>query len=359
MIRVLIVACCLMLLASSLAYAVERELQWDDGVADEYEYLDIPSHAITYFTPVDWEKAFPVEVRFYGQRYGEVDDIRGQIVVWGPQTEKTATLEEHPDSLVVHARQQFALADVPATPGWFTVPLEVAELPETFVLALYTFSNEERGVKVGLTAPLGQPTHSGTGQVMSEEHIEESHVLREDEREWLMRIVVRSTPYPQEDFTSADLTGAQYSYYDDGEADGFVTMRKNGPMIQVQNDRSRTVDRIYVYAKVVGDWFDTERSGWIYLMDKDLRTIARKPLMYGSFANEPRWNFVDFGETPVPAEFYVLVTPASRLKAELHVGYDASSANQASFYGTAGAFKLWAAEAPEEQTNWMIRAHYH
>ncbi|MCH7471529.1 hypothetical protein IIA79_01055 [bacterium] len=333
-------------------------MRWEDGRADIYDHLEIDGHFVFFNAPEGWDKSFSQELMVYGRRYGEVGSIRATIVIWGAQTKKTAQLEDAEDSLVIYGRKQFPLADAPDEPAWFSIPLDVIELPEEFAVSLFTYSNEERGLEIGLSRATKEPSHSSSGKPGLPESEEGELALRFDGREWLIRMKIRSTLIPGETIDAGDLTGSQFTFYDDGEAEGFTTVQKHGPMIHVENSRSKTVDRIYVYAKVEGDWYKTERTAGVYLLDSRFAIIARSSLSYNGYTSEPSWNYASFDDAKVPSEFYVLIEPASRPQVILLIGYDSSGINNASAFGTAGALLNWELQAPEENTNWMIRVRY-
>ena len=106
------------------------------------------------------------------------------------------------------------------------------------------------------------------------------------------------------------------------------------------------------------DWFNTDRSAGVYLLDARYGIVYRTALPFNRYTSTASWAYVSIPDIIVPEEFYVLVEPVSRPYLKLNIGYDSSGVNQASFFGTPGAMLNWATEAPEESTNWMIRVEY-
>lgn len=369
---------CVIMLAAMLALAAtgraawadERVLQWDNGVAELFIHEEKTSHLVTFTSPKEWDKTFPVEVMFYGKRYGDVGRIKGTVVIWGPQTTKTAQVEDIPESLVIYARQTFELAAVPEQPGWFTVPVETLELPKEFAVSVFTYSTDDRGVELGLTGETSAKSHSTSAkpEPITEEELSEAREkdkplkggfkLRDDGREWMLRIKVRPSPQKEDAFTSEQLSGEDFTLFDDGSAEGWLNIQKNGPMLHVVNHSKRQVDRIYVYAKAEGDWFNTDRAATIYILDSRFNIVSRAQLPYRRYTAEPTWNYASFERTTAPKEFYILVTPNSRPKVGLLLGYDTTGKNLASLFGTPGAQLPWDIDAPFESTNWMIRIKY-
>lgn len=176
--------------------------------------------------------------------------------------------------------------------------------------------------------------------------------------DWLIQAHVSNTIAPPEVVTAADLSSADYFYTDDGTADGYITSQKHGPMVTFDAGSGKTIDRVYVYGQLVGDWFKCEKLATAYLLDKDFRIISREVLRYDRFVNEPAWGSVVFHDVKVTGQFYVLVEPLAKLDVQLEIGYDTGSENCGSLWGTPGSIGTWDTVAPEEMTNWMIRVHY-
>jgi len=361
------------------ARADDRVLQWDDGVAEQFAWEQFNGHYIEFAVPSDWTFAFPVEVTFYGRRFGEVGERRGTVVIWGPQTDKTPHLKDLPNAPIVYGRKQFALSDVPSDGGWVTVPIDVFQLPPTFGVSVFTYSTDQAGVEIGLSKPTGHMSHSAslTPVGPAEDEEEKKPVLpqpsygmpkgkpdtskipfRIDAREWMVRIKIRPTPSAEAEVPLSELTAPNVAYFDDGNAEGFVTTQKYGMMVHFSTAQKHKVNRIYVYAKAQGDWFRTERGATIYLLDAKLAIVFRGQLPYKRFIHEPSWNYLDVPDVVVPADYYALIEPISRPELSLLLGYDSSGENKGSEYGTVGAKFRWGVEAPEEKTNWMVRVRY-
>ena len=355
---------------SRFALADERVLQWDNGVADIFIHQESNSHMVLFDAPKEWATTFPVEAMFYGKRYGDVGNITGVVVIWGPQTEETAKLANRPDNLVIYSRQPFKLSSVPEQPGWFTVPLQTLELPPHFAVSVFTYSTAERGVELGLTGETSAKSHStsikpeAVNADMLKKLIEKGKdvpgtiKLRDDGREWMLRIKVRPTLLQEEAFTSEQLTGEDFVGFDDGSVDGWLSVQKFGPMLHVSNSGKRSIDRIYVYAKAEGDWFNNDRAATVYILDARYNIVTRAQMPYTRFTDVPSWGYVSLSKAKIPEEYYVLVTPNCRPKLGLLIGYDTSGTNKASLFGTPGANLHWNVDAPFEKTNWMIRVKY-
>jgi hypothetical protein len=346
MIKSMLLGCVLAVLALGAAFAEEGLLSWDNGTALGMEGLQFEGHYIHFDKPAGWDHIFPVEASFYGQRYGDVGATRGTLTIWGPQSEKTRKLEDAEAGWVIYYRKQFQLADVPEQPGWVTLPLDTVELPDKFAVTVFTYSGADSGIKLGVAPGSSGSSHSCSVAPKQMEKGEGELAFRLDGGEWMLRIQVRSTLDPEVSLTSEQLAGSGFSHYDDGSSDGFVTFQRFGPLVRISSPHGRTVKRVYLYGKVEGDWFNTTRSAAVFLLDSRLKIIDRQALPYKNYTNEPAWHYIAFNSVPVPDDFYVLVEPASRSKVKLWLGYDGSGSNNASYFGTVGAFKTGAVKRP-------------
>lgn len=351
------------------AFAEEMYLQWDDGVADSYSFTPDRAHFIYFQTPEDWTDSLCSSVRFYGRSFGDVSGIFGTVVVYAPPEDRDTILgssDEH--RMQVLARNQFRLSDVPEDGGWLDVSVDPVKVDGEFGIAIYTFSTEENGVEIGLSAPTAVETHSGdfwmtkvridkevgTDVIRTSDFIE----LRHDTCEWMIRAFVSPTVAPPEQIELTELDGSNIGSHDDGEADSFHTSQRYGPIVRFDAAEGARVNGVYVMAYLEGDWFETDREASVYLMDDALRILQRKKLAYNKYATEPAWGLVEFDDIAVTGVFYILVEPVSRPAVKMYIGCDTSGENQGSLWGTAGTILAWDSEAPEESANWMIRVRF-
>lgn len=346
------------------ALADELVLQWTGDEAASFDYLADYAHFTYFESPEDWDDVLCSEVQFFCRRFGDTGNVFGTVVVYGPPEDKVEFRGGSRESrLVVLARNQFKLADVSEEGEWTTVPVDPISVGGELAVVVYTYSNEERGVELGLAPTSGEESHSArfhmTHVTTSDETTLTDHYRwRADMSEWMIRVRVSSTVAPATPVDPGELEGPEFGYMDDGVAEEFYTSQKFGPMVRFSNDAGQTVDRVYVHAHLTGDWFETEREASVYLLDSDLRILQRKRLKYSSYATEPAWGLVSFDSIAVTAEFYVLVEPVSRTDVQMLIGCDESGENMGSQWGTAGSILAWSTEAPEESANWMIRVHY-
>lgn len=364
----------LVVLAGLCAWAVpvlaeEQFLQWDNGEANSFSFAEDRAH-LTYFeTPIDWEDTLCSAIRFYGRRFGDVTGIYGTVVVYAPPEEMTTirgSSDEH--RLQVLARNQFELMEVPEEGGWVDVSVDPVKVIGEFGVVIYTYSTDDHGVELGISEAAAEESHSGEFYMTKiRKKQDDGMVVVEttdhlnwftDQREWMIRALISPTIAPPEQVSAEELTGLRVAAHDDGEAEGFFTSQRYGPIVQFQAAPGSKVDRVYIMAHLEGNWFESDREASVYLMDSELRILQRKKLAYRNYATEPVWSYVEFDSIAVTEEFYVLVEPVSRPDVKMYIGSDTSGQNQGSLWGTAGTVLAWDSEAPEESTNWMIRVRF-
>lgn len=349
-----------LMLVGTVAHAQDRMITWDSGEFDVFDHQETQGHFIAVGPQSDWKRTFAQSLTFFGKTYGDVGELRASILVIGPQTDKTAKIEDSPDSPVIYSRKQFKITDFAGPDGaWVTVPLDPVEITAGCMVGIFTYSNDDRGLMIGLDHPSDVLSHSSYVAPSKTGSGAYDVIPRTDGRNWMMRLVVRPTLEAESTTTSADLTGNSFSAYDDGTADGFTTMQRYGPILRVRNTATRRVKRIWVYAFIDGDWFNTSSEAAVYLMDSRYAIVNHAQMPYSRFTDQPSWNYVSFPDVPVPDEFLVLIEPFSRPDMNFMIGYDNSEANQMSEFGSVGHAELgWPLDIPQDTTNWMIRVEY-
>jgi len=348
------------------AAADEVILHYGDNPPTEYGNPGEYAFWIDYTTPDEWIDTVCSEVRFFARGYGDNSKTLGSLVLYGPAEDETTLFETEEGRHQILTRKVFDLKDVPADGGWMTIGFDPVKLPAEFAVVIYSYSTEDRGIEIGLTEPnTDAKGKSGYFYIEKVRNVEARETTTGDralffdnDHHWMIQAVTANTLPPVEAISVADISGAGYVYYDDGEADGFITSQRHGPMVKFDAGGTRTVDRVYVYGQLDGAWFQTEKLATAYLLDEDYRIISREVLRYDRFVNEPCWGAIDYKDVRVTGEYYVLIEPLAKLDVELMLGFDSSGENIGSLWGTAGAIGSWDTTAPEELTNWMIRVHY-
>ena len=377
MIRLMTALAASIALLCSHALADEVRLSHAQGPADGFESIEEHAHSIS-FNPADPEVMFVESIRFFGHRYGDVGDLMGSIVIYGAQTEKSKQVVDIPDTQVIYANGFFNLSDVPETPGWVEVPFEIDALPKDgFTVSIYTYSNADRGVKLGLSSSNGTGYSSSyeswpvvvTTKMLEkqknrkrrlsqvEQREEDGIRLRTDGREWLVECIANHSSGLGSEIALADISGRNIDYYDDGSAESYEEFTDYAGLVRFDNSRRRTVDAIYVYGKVEGEFFDTDRNVTVMLLNHDTNIIKRMTIPYTAFSEEGSWARLDVPDTAVTRGYYVFVDPRSEARVKFLLGVD-HSGNKGSIFGGTGAIREWDAVAPEDKANWMVRVHY-
>jgi hypothetical protein len=339
------------------ALAADSVLSRDSGTADTYEKLATDGHYITFNAPA-WPHAFAEELQLFGYRYGKVGDTLGTVVIWDVQPVPNPKPGDPKKQAHLISSKQFKLSLAPEKAGWFSVPLEASELPKSFGVSVFTRSSDAGGLWVGLTSKSKNPSYSSAG-IIKELGAASRIKVRHDGRNWLIRLKVRDSVKPNTSFTTQQVTGKSFAYNDDGTAEGFATAQKDGPIVKFSTDGSHRLRRVFVYAKLDGtDWFHSDRMAGVWVLNQDYGIMCHANLQHSAFTNEPSWSFIDLPDIALPKTFYVLIEPVSRPQSELLVGFDSSSSNHGSYFGSAGALHKWAIEAPEDKCNWMVRVEY-
>lgn len=348
-----IIAICL---AALPAYAQEGHVENTDMPADEFIYLPGEAHLAVFSIPDGWTQAFIQSASFFAERYGDTTDIYGTVVIYGPPEGEWSITGDSEEKLSVLARKLFPLGDIGTQPGWYEVMFDPVELPSEFAIAVFTFSNDERGVSLGLTgraSNMSNSTQISLGK-MSPANID----MRDDGSEWMINAELEPTLRPEGITVSAELAGPHFAMADDGAAEGFLSFQHNGPLVQFTGDKGRTIEKVWVYAQLAGDWFETDKYATVYLMRDDFRLIGRRELSYSGYTNSGSWRSVEFDGVESTEIYYVLIQPNATTRVELQVGYDSSGENLGSYFGTTGGILQWNVEAPEASTNWMVRVQY-
>jgi hypothetical protein len=322
----------------------------------DFEYLHDEAHLTIFQVPEDWDQAFFDYVEIYAERFGKAEGVSGTIVLYGPPAGQATITGDSDQKLTVLSRKLFPLTDLAETAGWYRITFDPLEAPKEFAVAVFTFSTEDGGAKLGLTPRT--PGRSHSTQVSLSQMQSKNIKLRNDGREWLIRAQVQPKLKPQGATTAEGLSGPNFASHDDGTVDGYTTVQEHGPIVKFNAGKGRKVKKVHVFAKVSGDWFETTRFAGVYIMGTDLKLKVRGELKYAAYTNEGSWSSVSFSNVKVSNDFYILLEPKSDPGVQFNIGFDTSSANQGSLYGTQGGPLKWDIKAPEDTTNWMIRVEY-
>lgn len=344
-----------LVLPLAAAQASESELSYVSGGQDIDLSLETQSHYVAMSGPQDWGNRFAQSISLYGYRYGDVGSIKGVVVFWQAPADKTDITTPY----TILGRKLFDLSQAPEKAGWFSVALDPVELPAKFGVSVFTYSNDQRGLKLGLTSKR-RDSMSNSFVMKPDGTLDRKFKpnITRDGREWMLKLTLRSTLEPASSLTSAELSGSGFSFYDDGTADKFVTVQKHGMLLHFDNPERRQIGRVYVYAQAGGDWLKTSRTAAVSILNSEMGILQHMTLPYTAYTNTPSWAYVEVPYINAPTEFYVLVEPNSLPEVQLQVGVDTSSDNKASSWAVIGAHLDWETDAPKASSNWMVRVEY-
>ncbi len=345
----------LLLAFSRPAGASEAVLSHLNDGMDSSTTLESTSHYVAFDAPKGWTNRFSQSLDVYCQRYGDVSGIKGIVVFYQAPTDKTDITTPY----TILGRKLFDLSDAPEQMGWFSVPLDTFELPERFGVAVFTFSNETRGLRVGYTRKV-RDNMSSSYVMKPDGTLDRKYKpnMSREGREWMLRLTLRNTLAPQASLSSGEIHGSMFGGWDDGSAETFVTVQKHGCLVHFKNASPREVSRVYIYGQAAGDWLKSGQNIAVSLLDNEMGILHHVTLPYTAYTNEPSWAYVDFPTTNTPAEFYVLVEPNSRPMAQFEIGTDTSGMNKGSSWAVIGAHLEWETDAPQDKSNFMIRVEY-
>jgi hypothetical protein len=341
------------------AMAASTELSFVNGRGmDSDKMLDAWAHFVLFESPEGWKNTFTQSISLYGTRYGDTTGIQGAIAFWAPPKDP-----DDPESrYTMIGRAGFDLGKVPDSPGWFTVELPVMQLPPVFGVTVYTFSNDNRGYRLGLTErkrdTRSNSFYFGRGQINTDL---KPNITREG-REWMLRLSLRDTLEPVDGIASGDLTGSSFGLHDDGSVDQYTTVQKEGALVRFSNSKARSVKRVYIFGMAQGDWMSSGQKITVSLLSMDMGILHQVALPYTQYTNTPNWSYVDIPRLDIPRDFFVLVEPNSRPLSQFMLGVDTSSLNQYSGWGVVGAKRDWNCDwncdAPQDSSNFMVRVEY-
>ncbi len=316
----------------------ERVLSYDSGEVTDFERLYVEAAKVDFAGVKDWDATYLMGVSIFGRRYGGGSD---------PAKSYTNVAITDAEGKVL-AQKLIPYSQYASEEGWVYVELPSVKIDEPISVVVYPYAREEFGVEIGYTEKSrffrsyqGNPS-SGFTPV-------------EGKFDWMIRITVRNKLEPLVFIDATEISGINYLHYDDGTADGFFTFQRGGAMVGFKNQGYKTLEDVFVYGRVEGDWFTGKPTFRVFLLDHDLRVITSAQCEYSILTEIPHWSNVDFPDTDLPGDFYILLEPVSRPEASLYLGFDTSGGGYPNYYGTVGAFWDWPLSVLQEKTNWMIR----
>jgi hypothetical protein len=317
----------------------EKVLSYDGGEATGYKQLYTEAARVDFQPVKDWKATYLTGVEIYARRYGSGAD---------PKKSYTNVAVTDSEGKVL-TQKLVPYASYPTEAGWVYVDLPTIKVSEVYSVVVYPYARPEFGVEIGCTEKT-KVFRSFQGNPSA------GFKLVEDKTDWMIRADVRSLLEPLRYIDASEISGVNYLHHDDGTADGYFTFQRGGALVGFKNMGFKTLEDVFIYGKVEGDWFATKPTFRVFLLDHDLRVISSVQRDYTVLTEIPHWTNVDFPDTKLPGDFYILVEPVSRPEYKLNIGFDTSGGNNPNYYGTVGAFWDWPLSVLREKTNWMIRA---
>jgi len=340
----------------------EQTLSYDSGKAIGFQKLPAEGARVDFEPVASWEHVYLDRVSVFARRYGSGYDPTRAFA--------NIALTDREGKVLV--QKLLPLSYFSESGDWVDAEFSHFELTAPFSAVIYPYSQEEHGVEVGYAEDSGV-RRSWQGNPSK------GFVPVEDGRDWMIRVVVRNSLEPRHHIPLAEISGTGFLYYDDGKVDGYLTSQRGGVLVGFSRGSARMLKDVYFFGKVGGDWFKLKPTFRVFLLDNDLRVLTSVQRDYAILTEIPQWTSVDFPDTPVNSDFYILIEPVSRPAYELHIGYDSSGKNRASFYGTVGTINDWSevrtrdemitlsrsdvlrppeaalTPLPHENLNWMVR----
>jgi hypothetical protein len=346
---VLAVACGLFVLLSLPAGAIE--LRYDAGTADDYTF-QLTDGYLVRFTAPEFVEPFVTGVSFFGARFGEANGAK-------PQTGYIAILDAEYNKLV---SREFNYSDVSKIPSWnhFSIDpvvvrdtkygaVDYVEKPFIFWVYFLMPSNADAGVMIGKDMdPANLRSRAGN-------HAAGFKTVSDGKYNWMIRCDVSDGPSTNAEFTSDNLKGEKFIVKDSGVSAGFLSLYKYGATVSYETAAPITIDKLYIYGKLAGDWFSASREFTVYLLDSDLRIQLSHNFPYRGFTSQPAWISMDLPDIKVNGKFHLVVEPYCRNLVQLELGYDGAS-NKSSSYTIMGQPTKWVFDTVDQtKMNWMMR----
>jgi len=316
----------------------ERTLSYDSGKLAGLERLPNQGARVDFEPVGSWEHVYLAKASVFARRYGGGDDAAKTFANIAVTDREVTVLEQ----------RLLPLSHFSESGGWVDVEMSPLELTEPFSAVIYPYSLEDRGIEVGYAEASGARRSWQGNPSMGFKPMA-------DGRDWMVRVVVRNSLEPRHVIPLAEISGDGFRYYDDGQVDGYLTSQRGGALVGFERGSARMLKEVCFFGKVGGDWFKLKPTFRVFLLDNDLRVLTSVQREYSILTEMPHWTVVDFPDTPITTDFYILIEPVSRPEYALNIGYDSSGANRSSFYGTVGSIKDWKFEVNRDRFNWMIR----
>ncbi len=316
----------------------QKTLIYAKSDVTDWKRLDVDAARVEFQPVKEWRTVYVVGVRFYSRKYGSNYDQ--------DRTLFNIVIQDEADKVLW--QKLVPMSYLPDEPGWAKVETEPLLIKEKFYVTVFPYAGQNYGLEIGYTSNTTSSRSFIGNPAKGFKRVEEKF-------DWMIGVDVRNTLEPRRTISQEEISGRGFAFYDDGSVDGYATFQRGGALVGFKRGSISMIRDIYFYGKAEGRWFEMKPQFRVYLLDHDLRIITSIPVSYGILAEVPHWVVVDFPDTRIRTDFYILIEPGSRPEYSLQIGYDTSKNNAYSFYGTVGTFKNWPDEISPQNLNWMIR----
>jgi hypothetical protein len=316
----------------------EKALSFDSGTATAYSQLYSEAAKVDFQPVKGWDSTYITGVSLFARRYGTGSD---------PSKSYTNVAVTDKEGKVL-AQKLVPYSAYPTEAGWVMVDLPTLRVSEVFSVVVYPYARADFGVEIGYT-------EKSTAFRSFQGNPSTGFKLVEGKFDWMIRAHVRNKLEPLVFIDADAISGINYLHHDDGTCDGFYTFQRGGAMVGFKSQGYKELDDVFIYGKVEGDWFTGKPTFRVFLLDGNLRVLSSVQRDYTILTELPHWTNIDFPDTEIPGNFFILVEPVSRPEASLYLGFDTSGGKNPNFYGTVGAFFDWPLPVLQEKVNWMIR----
>ncbi len=325
------------LTCAASVYADNVELAYDSGIADDFTFQNTDGYLVRYTAP-DIEEPFLTSISFFGYRYGEINTDSppmGYVAILDGQYNKI-TSKDFP----------FTLAG--KLPQWNHVSIEPIPLSGTFWIYLLLPSNSAGGVV------MGKDLEPAVFRSRIGNHASGFRQITDGKYNWMIRCELNDGPPSRPNITSEQISGSKFIFRDTGGCVGFQTLYRWGATVQFDIPQPKTVDSIYLYGRLTGNWFSTEKPFTVYILDDALRIQMSKTFEKRVFSSAPGWVKLEIPDTRLSGKIYAVIELNSRDEVQLFLGHDAAP-NKGSTVTQIGQPKDWPFKIDEKNFNWMIR----
>lgn len=325
------------LLCATGSHADNVELAYDSGVADDYTF-QLTDGYLTRYTAPALDEPFLVNISFFGYRYGEINSD-------APPMAYVAILDSSYNKI---ASKDFPFTLVGKLPQWNHVSIEPIHISGTFWIYLLLPSGPSGGVVMGKDL---EPAvfRSRTGN-----HASGFRQITDGKYNWMIRCELSDGPPERTKITSEEISGPKFIYRDTGGCVGFETLYRWGATVKFESTQPKTINAVYLYGRLAGNWYSTEKPFTVFILDDQLRIQLSKTFEKREFTSSPGWVKLEVPDTIVNGKFYAVIELNSRDEVQLLLGYDAAS-NKGSSVTQIGQPKDWPFKVDERNFNWLVR----